>query len=59
VPYLTEVELEGADVYVHRKDASSRATVTRIDVEPLAINESIEPNENAFVGGERGACPPG
>lgn len=49
-----KVELEDAKVYVHRKDGSSRATVTHIDVEHPALNEIIEPNENTFVGGKRG-----
>lgn len=49
-----KVELEGAKVYVHRKDATSRANVTHIDVEHPALNEIIEPDENTYVGGKRG-----
>ncbi len=53
-PAESKIELEGAKVYVHRKDQATRAQVTHIDVEHPDLNEIIEPGENTFVGGKRG-----
>lgn len=53
-PHDSKTELEGATVYVHRKDESSGANVTHIDVEHPDLNEIIRPDENTFVGGKEG-----
>ena len=53
-PHESKIELEGAKVYVHRRDEASRANVTHIDVEHPDLNEIIRPGENTFVGGKEG-----
>lgn len=53
-PAESKTELEGAKVYVHRKDDATRAQVTHVDIEHPDLNEIIEPGENTFVGGKRG-----
>ncbi|MFT4891016.1 MAG: hypothetical protein ACI9YT_001937 [Halobacteriales archaeon] len=53
-PHESETELEGAKVYVHRKDKASGANVTHIDVEHPDLNEIIRPDENTSVGGKDG-----
>lgn len=53
-PAPSKVELEGATVYVHRKDADTGATVTHIDIEHPDLNRIIEPGEKTFVGGKEG-----
>ena len=53
-PHESKIELDGATVYVHRKDEATRANVTHIDVEHPELNEIIRPDENTFVGGKHG-----
>lgn len=53
-PAKSKTELEGAKVYVHRKDRATRAQVTHVDIEHPDLNEIIEPGESTFVGGKRG-----
>lgn len=53
-PHRSKFELENARVFIHRKDASSGATVTHIDVEHPDLNAIIKPDENTFVGGKDG-----
>ena len=50
----SKIELEGAKVYVHKKDESSGSSNIHIDVEHPELNKIIEPGENSFVGGKKG-----
>lgn len=53
-PHESKVELEDAEVYIHKKDEESGSQVVHIDVEHPELNEMIEPGENTYVGGKTG-----
>lgn len=53
-PAASKVPLEGAKVYVHKKDEQTRSNVIHIDIEHPDLNEIIKPDENTFCGGKNG-----
>lgn len=53
-PAESKVELEGAKVYVHRKDEETRSNVIHIDVEHPDLNRIIKEGENTYCGGKDG-----